>query len=405
MSTISLAQEAGRIQLADRTSFYVPQYALSIEGQPHLIHDVVKIVYKDSLDKFDSATITLSNWDEENFRFKYIGSETQAELDSGAFGGRYKLFDPCGHVVTLKMGYLGKNPGPPSPETDPLKTMLTGRIVALTPSFTELPPTLEISVLNQLFELRRRKNTRRWSNKKSSEVAREMGQDRARFPLPVTIDSTALGNEVTQESVSQDNQYDIDFLLKLAEREGYVVFLEEADTTHPRQLYFGPSSGRRPPGMRADVFRFDWGKSLMEFKPTLSTAGVFESVTVRSWRHQAYSCIEATARLSELSCNADLLPLLGCGERREEKVVRRRVTSRADAMRQAQALLLESLKSAVVADVKIMGLPDIRAGRRVEIGGVGVRLSGTYFVTETTHTLDDNGYITEFKARRENACT
>ena len=54
-----------------------------------------------------------------------------------------------------------------------------------------------------------------------------------------------------------------------------------------------------------------------------------------------------------------------------------------------------------VEDVKVVGLPDLRAGRVVTIDGVGARLYGTYFVTKTTHTIDDSGYITTFDCRRE----
>ena len=34
-------------------------------------------------------------------------------------------------------------------------------------------------------------------------------------------------------------------------------------------------------------------------------------------------------------------------------------------------------------------------------GGVGARFSGLYFVTDTTHTIGNNGYLTKFNARRE----
>ena len=33
--------------------------------------------------------------------------------------------------------------------------------------------------------------------------------------------------------------------------------------------------------------------------------------------------------------------------------------------------------------------------------GLGARFSGTYFVTDSTHTINDSGYITKFNARRE----
>jgi phage protein D len=55
----------------------------------------------------------------------------------------------------------------------------------------------------------------------------------------------------------------------------------------------------------------------------------------------------------------------------------------------------------VKASVTSIGLPDLRAGQWVEIRGLGVRFSGTYFITDTTHTLGESGYTTQFNARRE----
>jgi uncharacterized protein len=38
---------------------------------------------------------------------------------------------------------------------------------------------------------------------------------------------------------------------------------------------------------------------------------------------------------------------------------------------------------------------------QVKIEGIGSRFSGTYFIKESTHTINDSGYITRFTARRE----
>ena len=55
----------------------------------------------------------------------------------------------------------------------------------------------------------------------------------------------------------------------------------------------------------------------------------------------------------------------------------------------------------VKANGTCVGLPDLCAGQRVQIDGLGARFNGTYFVTATTHTINDNGYTTTFEARRE----
>ena len=44
---------------------------------------------------------------------------------------------------------------------------------------------------------------------------------------------------------------------------------------------------------------------------------------------------------------------------------------------------------------------DVYKRQVVELGGMGVRFSGRYFVTGTTHTIGDGGYTTQFECRRE----
>src|SRR6202008_3061639 len=78
----------------------------------------------------------------------------------------------------------------------------------------------------------------------------------------------------------QDSQTDLDFLLQLARRHGYVLLLQERVKDRPAQLYFGPSNGT---GLRQATVELGWGKSLMEFQPTLTTANQIKSVTVRGW--------------------------------------------------------------------------------------------------------------------------
>jgi phage protein D len=62
---------------------------------------------------------------------------------------------------------------------------------------------------------------------------------------------------------------------------------------------------------------------------------------------------------------------------------------------------MDRQKEMVKASGTTVGLPDLRAGQRVLISGIGSRLSGIYFVTDTTHTIGDSGYTTRFNARRE----
>ena len=77
------------------------------------------------------------------------------------------------------------------------------------------------------------------------------------------------------------------------------------------------------------------------------------------------------------------------------------VQSKDQAKELATNILKEQLKKIVKAGGATIGLPDLRAGRKIFVNGLGDRFSGTYYVTDTTHTINDSGYQTSFNARRE----
>jgi len=405
MTSQTLAAESLR-----QHGFYVPQFEVRIEGvnlPRNVLRDVVQVTYKDNIKEIDSLELTINNWDAATRRFKYVGDETAADLKgSTRDSARYRLFDPCNKQVELWMGYAGD-----------LRLMLKGTFTTLEPTFTSGgAPTLVVRGLNALHQLRRKQYSHTWDDKSDSQIAKDiatlidkdLGKTAKRFPVPVVIDAHAMAGEDKLPYVAQKNQYDIDFLLSRALRRGYVVYLREADPTssnpdaHKPHLYFGPSDGRVP-GQRNVEFRLRWGASLTEFKPTLTTANQVRAVTVNGWDRTKKKAITAKASLDdkEMNLNIDLHDLLKNCDPREELVVDKPVHSEKEAKQVAQAILKDRQKEMVKASAATVGLPDLRAGRKVQIEGLGARFNGTYFVTDTTHTLSDSGYVTRFGARRE----
>jgi phage protein D len=271
--------------------------------------------------------------------------------------------------------------------------------------------------LNVLHQLRRKQYSTTWNNKRDSEIAQNLGSlrdnslptsDKRRIPLPLVIDTNAMNNEDPLPVVHEDNQYDIDFLLTRARRIGYVVYIREGDPgarnpqERERHLYSGPSDGRGP-GVRDVVYRLKWGVSLIDFKPTPTTANQIRSVTVNGWDRARQRAISATVSLGDrgATVNRDLHNLINACDAREEIVVDRPVHTEREARGIARSILSDQLKEIVKASANCVGLPDPRAGRHVVIEGLGPRFSGTYFITDSTHTISDNGYITRFNARRE----
>jgi uncharacterized protein len=382
--------------------FYVPQFEIRIEGvglPRDVLRDVSQVTYHDNLTEIDGFEITVNNWDPRTRQFKYVGFETEADLTgSDDRAQRARLFDPGSREVELRAGYLGD-----------LKTLLRGAFTSLEPTFPSSgAPTLAVRGLNALHKLRRKQNSQTWKGRCDSEIAQTIGDDPKRFPLPVVISPQALGKEYQRPYVAQTTQYDIDFLLLRAKRLGYVVTIREGDENASDErgkkthLYFGPSEGRQP-GNTDPLYKLRCGASLVEFKPTLTTANQIKSVTVKGWNRDTKQPVTGFASLDDdaLSINKGLHYLLKASEPREEIVVEKPVDKKPDADRLARAILLDRHKQMVKASATCVGLPSLVAGTKVEIEGLGARFSGTYFVTATTHSFGESGYLTRFDARRE----
>jgi phage protein D len=295
--------------------------------------------------------------------------------------------------VEIRLGYA-----------ENLNVMLTGNFTTMEPNFPSSGgPTLTVRGLNVLHQLRRQQHTRTWRDRTDSQIVQSLERD---FPLPIETDPNAQHDEPPLEFLAQRSQYDIDFIFSRARERGYVVFIQEADRQvrgSRKRLYFGPSHSRTPPGLRDVTFHLEWGKSLVDFRPTLTTANQVRSVTVRGWSRSQRQTISATVNLDDrrLSRNRDLYELLESCDPREEIVVDQPVFTVRQAERMALDILMDRQKEMVQASGTTVGLPDLRAGKQVLITNVGARFSGTYFVTETTHSLSAGGYVTRFKARRE----
>ena len=402
MTAVTTLQEESQRQGA----FYVPRFEVEIAGVDlprDVLTDVSALTYEDSIDSIDSLlgrfNMTINNWDDERRGYKFIGSETAAQLEEGHRDySRLTLFEPCGKDVVVRMGYGGS-----------LVTMLKGHFATMRPNFGDGRADLTVTGLNVLHQLRRKQYTTSWPNKTDSEIALDLGgrtdAGRKRFPLPIKIDPNAMGKEKPIPLVVQNNQYDIDFLFQRARMRGYVVFIQEEDKSigRPRQLYFGPSQAGMIPKVRDVMFQLKWGASLMQFTPKLTTANQVRSVTVRGWHRVRKQPIARKVTLDDerITVNRDLHRILNACDPREEMVVDEPVFTNCEARERAIAILLDQTKQIVTADAKVVGLPDLRAGQLVEITNLGARLSGRYLVTKTTHSIDDNGYITSFSCRRE----
>jgi phage protein D len=149
----------------------------------------------------------------------------------------------------------------------------------------------------------------------------------------------------------------------------------------------------------------EWGRTLSSLKVNVGTARQVQKVTVLGWDRKAKKQIKSEATFQTLidngeQVNANLRAMAEDGGR-EDVVTEPPVYTQGDADKLARALLRAQRAEMVTVSGTTVGLPDLRAGRRCFLSRVDYRLDGWYFVTSTTHTLNDSGYRTSFTARRE----
>ena len=388
-------------------TFYVPQVEVYVSGrllQDNVIDDILQVTYKDSINEIDSFDIEINNWDAEKRSFKFTPPLKDATQD---YTG---IFDP-GAKIEIWMGYRGN-----------MRRMMRGLVTSLAPVFSDsAAPTLSISGLNELHQYRTEQHTYSWldGQKTDTDIAKELcgwPVKQGQPGLGLKIDTNPAPDEKPDPIVFMNNQYDIVFLLERARRRGYEVYLEDEGATPA--LYFGLSEN----ATNAPVYQLEWGKSLVSFRPTLSTAKQISQVIVRGWDRKSNKAIEEKYTLQQLwkdqkKSAAEIARLTQIAQaygNRTDVVTDKPAHTKKEAHDRARAILEDQSKKLIEATAATLGLPDLRSGSSIEILGFGVTtdasgnlrgassdFDGEYFVTESTHTIGGGGYQTQFSARRE----
>jgi phage protein D len=377
--------------------FYVPAFAILIGGAKNIVQDVLNITYTDNLKDIDSFELTVNNWDPD----KAPSGESPFKYSDEA------TFNPW-QPIELWMGYMHNG-------VDERQKMLTGEITTMTPVFPASGgSTLSVRALNLLHRFRTTQQTKAFVKRKDSEIAELIVTDIAReirknMPLTLQLDAVEIaGNKKKEQPVPylvMQNQYPIQFLLARSRDIGYELFVEEAKTRPGSKerivtLHFRPTAAAKQ-----IAYKMEWGKSLISFQPTLQTANQVSSVTVRGWDPAGKTKIEKTVKRSEIEGVVQPVADLKLDEtglsQKLEIMVDHPIQDQAEADVLCKQTMLRLAQGIVEAKGKTIGLPNLRAGNKIEIKGLGKRFSGVYLVTSTTHSMGEGGYTTDFSARME----
>lgn len=344
-----------------KTLLTVPAFKIEVDGKElptDIMAAVESVRFEEEINMASMFVLKLSISDFEKGAWRFI------ELEDFKLGREVKL-------------YMGM---------DSTVEMVVGEITSLEPSFGEAFSTIEIRGYDRLHRLRFGKKQRTFSDMKDSEVASRIAGD---WGLSSKVDDSA----ITHPYLYQNNLSDLEFLLDRAKRIRYEVFVND------RTLYF-----RAAKENDAKSLILEYMIDFEDFSAKLSARYAGNEVRVQGWDFVNKKLISSTAKkgneiakmsAKELGTNMTETAFGSSSS----AVVDEYLIDASEAEKVAIARYNANLVESVTGEGRGAGIPELRAGRTIEIKGIG-RFSGIYYVTSTSHIIDKTGYNTSFRVRR-----
>jgi phage protein D len=352
--------------VTDRRNFdtLAPEFRIRINGEELPLaakSDLVSVGVLEDVGAMSMFDFRLPCWDTAEMKPKWIDEDLFKE----------------GNVVEIEMGYR-----------DNLERLFRGEITGLEPEFPkEAPPMLTVRGYDRRHRLTGNCKTRAFLNMKDSDIASQIAGD---YSLSPKVEDT----RVSLDYVLQHNQTDFQFLSERAQRIGFEMVVSD------RTLHFRP---RQNEGSSAVTLNRE--VELLDFNARLSTVGQVEAVFVKGWNVKDKTQVVARSGIGDERRMGGTAS--GPAGMREAfpgsglTTVDLPVLSQAEADALARGRFKELALSYVEGQGVCIGRPDLRAGRLVEVQGLGRRFSGIYYVTSTEHSFrPGSGYRTTFEFRR-----
>jgi phage protein D len=268
--------------------------------------------------------------------------------------------------------------------------LMEGEVTAIEPEFIQdMGATLVIRGYGKSHRLHRGKKARVFVNMSDSAIVQKIAGENG---LSTNVESTS----PTHEQVFQDYQTDMEFIQDRARRYGYFAYVD-ADS----KLIF-----RKQPQTRGKVV-LEWSKNLIDLQIRKSTAEQVGEANVHGWDPKTKKEILGKAKSPEST------PKVGGKSEDGGKAAKRAYRLKTDqgvehlntlpvqdvteANKIAQSSLNEKGNAFLQAEGTCLGDPEVQAGAKVEIKGVGDKFSGTYLVTRAIHRYGRDGYTTRFE--------
>ncbi|MDF2959253.1 MAG: phage late control family protein [Paenibacillus sp.] len=275
-----------------------------------------------------------------------------------------------GKAVDIKLGYVDK-----------LTLVFQGYITSVVADFSEdETPGLIIRGMDLSYLMMKGSKSKSWTKKKYSDIVKEIAQTHG---AKVQVDATT----TQYNTISQNQIDDYHFLQYLADLVNYDFFIVG------KTVYF-----RKPLTEMTPVVTLEWGTFLRSLSIDMNIADQITEVIVRGWDNKKLEVIESKATtVTKLGSNSKTGKDIMKAQGSYIEHVYTNIDSADEAKTHAEALFNKRSMNLISGHGECVGIPEIRAGRYLKLGGVGAKLSQPYYILATTHILDESGYVTRFQ--------
>jgi phage protein D len=360
-----------------RKNFYAPSFDVTVGGRSLLLNlhlEVISVQIDNVLDAPDRFTFVVNNaFDIATREFLIVDGKTLPEVFE--FGAAVEIF----------MGYGDRSR---------LEPMLSGVITELSTSFPSSGiPQLTISGYDHSYCLTKGTQSDQWPNMRDSDVVRQIA---TRHSLTPKVEHT----RAVHPNIVMSQESPASLLNRLAQRNGFEWFVEATD------LFF-----RSPANDERGVIELKWGEGLVSFSPEINLSEQVSQVEVYGWNVQKKEKIVGKARKGDepgrdrsrasskpRASGGEYLQKI-CRDKASTLRVREPVFSQQQADQRAQAILKRRAEGFVGGRGESIGIPELKADTNVTLLGLGDMFNSTFYVKQTTHTVNASGYHTTFEVK------
>ena len=293
-----------------------------------------------------------------------VFEESERTFKKDAIGKYFKL----GKKIEIELGYIVST------------KVFTGYISGLSFKVGEEIPTVTVEGTDAKGLMMNNLHNKQWTKQKYSDVVTDIFSDYSTFCSSKKIDATT---EV-KKKIEMVNESDYDFVVRLAEREGYEFFILE-DT-----FYF-----RKPEPYKEPAITLEWGININNLEKRISLEGQVLELEVKGYDENKGVAIKGVAKSTVKMDTTAKAALKGL----KKTITDSSIMSQEEANKLAASLLKKINRNYTELRAELVGLPEVVPGRFIAVTKLGGDVDGKYYVTRVTHSFSDENYTTFIEAR------